>query len=88
MAAQEWVVMAKAPGGYYKEAWRGIADGWFSALESVAPGERMMEMFAVQLDTIHFAMLLDYDATLPDAEMVKVLSDGSLRRMREPDGGV
>jgi hypothetical protein len=88
MAAQEWVVMGKTTGGLYQEAWRGTADSWFAALENVPVAARTMEMFAVPLDAIRFTMLLDYDASLPDAEMVKVLSDGSLRRVREPDGSV
>lgn len=73
--------MAKS-GASYIEAWRGIAENWFSALESVTPSSRSMEMFAVRIDDIHFIMLVDGTQALPDAEMVKALADGSLQRVR------
>ena len=84
MASGNWVVMA-ARGTSYVEAWRGQATGWLAALESVPAEQRGDQMFVVDLDDIRFVRIVDSDDGLPDAELVRALSDGSLKRVRATD---
>jgi hypothetical protein len=76
-----WVVMSRSGTGYV-EAWRGEAVTWFAALESVPPERRGDEMFVVAMADVRFVTFVDADPDLPDAHLVKVAEDGSLRRVR------
>ena len=77
-----WIVLAQV-GANYVEVMRDWAENWFDAVGKVPEPQRATAMFAVKLTDVHLVHLIDGQGDLPDAEVVKVQSDGSLRRVRE-----
>ena len=87
MAAEEWVVLVKESDGRYREVAqqdgsRPVAESDFEALEMIPPDVRMSEMYAVRSARITTFILIPEGDRPTEAELVKVLPDGTLLRTR------
>ena len=90
MAAEEWVVLIKMPDSSYREVFtpqgvRPVVEKAFEALEAVDPQMRGPEMYTAKASQVDTWILIPEGDRPSAADLVKVLPDGSLQRVRNQD---